>query len=196
MLGITIDVVSFLSTAFYNLSKYEDKSGRPSFNPFLFLQSLTTAKGLLDSSMGSPCITCQWSNTHWGKAWPPVFDLKSAVKPGKIIKNMKNHEFLKKTFQLKKVQIQTSKNHQWLKNLRWKPRMVWKTRISSLKITSEIKKMRTYRKIRWQASKPWRGTWEFREPGSLRTRVHDDDWAHHKFHRQRFQGTIKILSSN
>ena len=51
--------------------------------------------------------------------------------------------------------------------------------------------METYRKIRWQASKPWRGTWEFREPGSLRTRVHDDDWAHHKYHRQRFQGTEK-----
>ena len=102
MLGITIDVVSFLSTAFYNLSKYEDKSGRPSFNPFLFLQSLTTAKGLLDSSMGSPCITCQWSNTHWGKAWPPVFDLKSAVKPGKIIKNHEKSWNPKKTFSIEK----------------------------------------------------------------------------------------------
>ncbi len=30
-----------------------------------------------------PCITCQWSKTHWGKAWPPVLDLKSAVNPGK-----------------------------------------------------------------------------------------------------------------
>ena len=134
MLGITIDVVSFLSTAFYNLSKYEDKSGRPSFNPFLFLQSLTTAKGLLDSSMGSPCITCQWSNTHWGKAWPPVFDLKSAVKPGKNHKTLKIMKKILKLFQFWKVQIQTSKSHQWLKNLRWKPRMVWKTRISSFTI--------------------------------------------------------------
>ena len=128
--------------------------------------------------------------------------LASSIRPqvgGETWKNNQKHEKSwnpKKTFQLKKVQIQTSKNHQWLKNLRWKPRMVWKTRISSLKVTAESKKMRTYRKIRWQASKPWRGTWEFREPGSLRTRVHDDDWAHHKFHQQRFQGTENILSSN
>ena len=32
-------------------------------------------------SKGSPGRICQWSNTHWGKAWPPVLDLRSAVKP-------------------------------------------------------------------------------------------------------------------
>ena len=38
--------------------------------------------GLLrHGSKGSPGRICQWSNTHWGKAWPPVLDLRSAVKP-------------------------------------------------------------------------------------------------------------------
>ena len=114
-------------------------------------------------------------------------------KKGEKMNNLKN-QTMPESFS---IQNQTSKNHQWLKNLRWKPRMVWKTRISSLKITSEVKKMRTYRKIRWQASKPWRGTWEFREPGSPQIRVHDDDWAHRRFHRQRFQDTVsksKIVS--
>ena len=36
---------------------------------------------VINSQNYSPCIICQWSKTHWGKAWPPVFDLKSAVKP-------------------------------------------------------------------------------------------------------------------
>jgi hypothetical protein len=31
--------------------------------------------------MGLPGKMLQWSNTHWGKACPLVFDLRSAVKP-------------------------------------------------------------------------------------------------------------------
>lgn len=42
----------------------------------------------------------------------------------------------------------------------------------------------TYRKIHWQANMPWRRTWEYRQPGTLRKRVHDDDWAHHRYHRR------------
>ena len=39
---------------------------------------LTGAAGVVKGVTGR---ICQWSNTHWGKAWPPVLDLRSAVKP-------------------------------------------------------------------------------------------------------------------
>ncbi len=32
-------------------------------------------------SRGSPGMSCQWSNTHWGNACPPVLARRSAVKP-------------------------------------------------------------------------------------------------------------------
>ena len=37
--------------------------------------------GLVPSERGQPGRICQWSNMHWGKAWPPVLDLRSAVNP-------------------------------------------------------------------------------------------------------------------
>ena len=62
---------------------------------------------------------------------------------------------------------------------------------SILKMCKSIRN--TYQMIRWQASMPWRGTWEFPELDFLRIRVHDDDWAHHKYLQQRFQDTKKII---
>ncbi|TNN59006.1 hypothetical protein EYF80_030744 [Liparis tanakae] len=41
----------------------------------------TTTPGLLVVSNGSPGMICQWSNTHCGKALPPVLERRSAVKP-------------------------------------------------------------------------------------------------------------------
>lgn len=35
----------------------------------------------LPADMGSACISSQWSNTHWGKAWPEVAARSVAVKP-------------------------------------------------------------------------------------------------------------------
>ena len=64
---------------------------------------------------------------------------------------------------------------------------------SILKMCKSIRN--TYQMIRWQASMPWRGTWEFPELDFLRIRVHDDDWAHHKYLQQRFQDT-KNLKNN
>ena len=58
----------------------------PSLRPFLFLVSNTTFPGLVAGSLISPGNICQWSNTHCGKAWPPVLDRRSAVKP----KNKRN----------------------------------------------------------------------------------------------------------
>lgn len=55
----------------------------PSFRPLRLRVSATTCEGLLLASYGSPGRICQWSNMHWGKAWPPVLDLRSAVKPAK-----------------------------------------------------------------------------------------------------------------
>lgn len=55
----------------------------PSFSPLRLRVSATTWQGRLALSKGSPGRICQWSKTHWGKAWPPVLDLKSAVKPGR-----------------------------------------------------------------------------------------------------------------
>lgn len=66
---------------FYNLSKNFSRAGIFSDSPLRFLASLTMVYGLLASSNGSPGIDCQWSNTHWGKAFPPVLERKSAVKP-------------------------------------------------------------------------------------------------------------------
>ena len=66
-----------------------------------------------------------------------------------------------------------------------------KTYKSILKTCKSIRN--TYQMIRWQASMPWRGTWEFPELDFLRIRVHDDDWAHHKYLQQRFQDTKKII---
>lgn len=37
--------------------------------------------GLVVASKGFPGRICQWSNTHCGKAWPPVLERRSAVKP-------------------------------------------------------------------------------------------------------------------
>jgi len=57
--------------------------GITGFNSFLFLTSLTTVPDLEESdvSMGSPGKYCQWSNTHCGKAFPPVWLLRSSVNP-------------------------------------------------------------------------------------------------------------------
>jgi hypothetical protein len=57
------------------------KVGIPSFNPFLFLMSLTSVAVLEVGSNGSPWMICQWENTHWGKAFPAVAPLKAAVNP-------------------------------------------------------------------------------------------------------------------
>ena len=52
-----------------------------------FLQAFVLAclhhhlTGQLVFLKGLPGRICLWSNTHWGKAWPPVLDLRSAVKP-------------------------------------------------------------------------------------------------------------------
>lgn len=67
---------------FYNLSRKLSSAGMPSFSPLRLRVSATTWEGRLALSKGSPGRICQWSNTHWGKAWPPVLDLRSAVKPG------------------------------------------------------------------------------------------------------------------
>ena len=53
----------------------------PSLRPFLFRVSVTTIPGFVEESDGSPGRICQWSNTHCGKAWPPVLDRRSAVNP-------------------------------------------------------------------------------------------------------------------
>lgn len=45
-------------------------------------------------SVGSPGNICQWSNTHCGKACPPVFDLFS-----------KDEKEIRKMFTTKNVQI-------------------------------------------------------------------------------------------
>ena len=52
-----------------------------------FLQAFVLAclhhhlTGQLVFLKGLPGRICLWSNTHWGKAWPPVLDLRSVVKP-------------------------------------------------------------------------------------------------------------------
>jgi hypothetical protein len=48
----------------------------PSFNPLHFRVVVATSQGLDVNSHGSPGSTAQWSNSHCGKAWPPVDDLK------------------------------------------------------------------------------------------------------------------------
>ena len=68
----------------HNLSKNLSNGGTASERPFLFLVSKTTRPGLVVGSNGSPARICQWSNTHCGKACPPVFDLRSAVKPEEV----------------------------------------------------------------------------------------------------------------
>ena len=65
----------------YSLSKKCSAGAISSFRPFLFLVAFTTAPGLEAGSLTSPVIATQWSKTHWGKAWPPVLDLRSAVNP-------------------------------------------------------------------------------------------------------------------
>ena len=48
---------------------------------FLVTKIPPVLPGLVVGSNGSPGSTAQWSNTHCGKACPPVRDLRSAVKP-------------------------------------------------------------------------------------------------------------------
>lgn len=67
--------------AAYNLSRKLSRAGMPSFRPLRLRVSATTWQGRVPFSKGSPGRICQWSNTHCGKAWPPVLDLRSAVKP-------------------------------------------------------------------------------------------------------------------
>ena len=56
------------------LSLYSSSFGISSFNPFLFLIDNTKAVAF-SSTIGKPLINYQWSNTHWGKAFPWVFPL-------------------------------------------------------------------------------------------------------------------------
>ena len=66
----------------YILSRKLSSMGIPSLIPLRLRISLTTWKGLVVMSLGSPGRICQWSKTHCGKAWPPVLERRSAVKPG------------------------------------------------------------------------------------------------------------------
>lgn len=173
--------VSFFNIL-YSLSRYCDKSGKPSFNPLRLRVSWGTNKikkinhlnkmffiptviraltwtiwyGRVPNSKGLPGRTCQWSNTHCGNAWPPVLLRKSAVKPEK-----------KATFSIE-IEFQTYK---W-RSLEWF-------------------NFYTDRTIHLQANKLWRRTLVFQEPAFLRRHGHDVCSAHHRFHLQQFLGTEK-----
>lgn len=53
----------------------------PSLSPFLFLIFLIISSAFDPDSNGSPYINFQWSNTHYGKAYPWVKPLKWAANP-------------------------------------------------------------------------------------------------------------------
>ena len=131
MLGITIDVVCF----------YQQH--------FTICPNMRTSQGVLLSIPSSSCNLWRLGKVCWILPWDRLASLANGQThiEGKLDlqyltsnqrwnleKNYKTLKIMKKIlklFQFWKVQIQTSKSHQWLKNLRWKPRMVWKTRISS-----------------------------------------------------------------
>lgn len=69
--------------AAHSLSRKLSRAGIPSLRPLRLRVSATTWLGRLLLSKGSPGRICQWSKTHWGKAWPPVLERRSAVKPEK-----------------------------------------------------------------------------------------------------------------
>lgn len=70
--------------AAHSLSRKLSRAGIPSLRPLRLRVSATTWLGRLVLSKGSPGKICQWSKTHWGKAWPPVLERRSAVKPEKM----------------------------------------------------------------------------------------------------------------
>lgn len=65
----------------HNLSRYLSRDGIASESPLRALISPIIFPALEVGSIGSSGKTAQWSNTHCGNAWPPVADLKAAVKP-------------------------------------------------------------------------------------------------------------------
>ena len=49
--------------------------------PFLFRISVTSVADWVPGSKGSEAMMSQWSNTHWGKAWPDVAALRVLENP-------------------------------------------------------------------------------------------------------------------
>lgn len=64
-----------------SLSRKLSSAGMTGLIPFRCRMSATTDAARDVWSRGSPGKSCQWSNTHCGKAWPPVCPLNSSAKP-------------------------------------------------------------------------------------------------------------------
>ena len=87
-LSYILCIIVQLKSPDYNLSKKLSRGGIASFKPLRFLVPATTTPDLLAGSNGSSFNGSQWSNTHWGKACPPVSERRWAVKPN-LKKNKK-----------------------------------------------------------------------------------------------------------
>lgn len=77
--------LTIINWNFYSLSSYSDSGVICSFKPFLLRISDKIRADSVPASKGSEDIMSQWSNTHWGKAWPEVAALNSAENPKDLI---------------------------------------------------------------------------------------------------------------
>ena len=118
------------------------------------------------TSRGSPGMICQWSNTHWGKACPPVLERRSAVKP-----KMKIIDYLSYLLHHSEWKFNSSINSDKVKNFYHGLSDRFPLNCIIKKWTVLIKKLVAYQRTRWQASRPWRRTLEFRGSEPPRKRV-------------------------